>query len=458
MKFISTAFVLAILVSFAFYPAFPGTAAHLPALSKATSGAGAFAFVSNFESGTLEGWTSTAGTAPTIVSSPNYFGEPSLSSISSSGPQTDNANQGFVLGDSFVSFQVAMNAQDGSGYFGLTGSGGLVAVVGISGGQVYAGSDPSSAVSVKSVPTGTAYPSEWAYLTANVYDASTPSNPKAGWVMQLFVDRTDVVAATIRLPSAASYTGALIETTAGTVCYTNIVVTTSEIPRYVPGYNNMDGYGQGSGFYVTLLPAFYSLTAKMDLTSWSTPQVGVLSFQINAMNDYGTVSTAHSCVGFFQLGVDLNPDSTIAPWYVTGRNCIAHYFLPSQKPAIQPGVYSPQGTKLVLSIVDDQNAKQVNFTIKDLTTKQVFTDSRPYNGTLFFSSYTQLEFQPCCNQYPISDYKVNGALYDMQITTQSGSVQPLPASYMLPFVLDAPPTWSLTYYQGSSAGYTQLSG
>ena len=45
----------------------------------------------------------------------------------------------------------------------------------------------------------------------------------------------------------------------------------------------------------------------------------------------------------------------------------------------------------------------------------------------------------------------------MQITTQSGSVQTLPASYMIPFVLDTPPTWSLTYYQGTSAGYTQVS-
>ncbi len=462
MKPISFAFILTILVLFAFSPTviLPSTYSTLglhpviPRNAPATSTAGAFAFVSNFESFTLEGWQSLAGPAPKVVKSPNYFGEPSLASVSKTDPQVDFTNQRFVSGDSFVSFQVAINVQKGSGYFGLMGPDGPVAVIGVSKEQVYAGQNPSSAQFVQGVPSGTAYPSGWVYITANVYDASSPSNPSAGWVMQLFVDRTDVVAATVSVPSAGMYSGALIDTTAGVAYYTDIVVSTYEIPINIPSYNNMDGYGQGSGLLVNLLPAFYNLTAQMKLNDWSTPQVGILSFQINAMNYYGT--TTSSCVGFFQLGVDLNPNGTIAPWYVPGKNCFAHYFLSSQNPAVQPGVPSPKGTKLVLSIVYDVSAKQITFTIRDLSTSQVFTASIPYSGTAFFGTYTQLEFQPCCNQFPIQDYMINGKLYDMQITMLSGSTQPLPASYMLPFILDAPPSWSFTYYQNSSAGYTQL--
>jgi hypothetical protein len=140
----------------------------------------------------------------------------------------------------------------------------------------------------------------------------------------------------------------------------------------------------------------------MNLDSWDTPQVGILSFQINAMDYYGTVSTAHSCVGLYQLGIDLNPGGYIAPWYVPGKNCVAHYFLSSQSPAVQTGVYTGPGTHLTLTIFDDRNAKAVVFTIvvtsPALTKPLTFTASRPYNGTEFYGTYTQLEFQPCCKQ------------------------------------------------------------
>ena len=135
----------------------------------------------------------------------------------------------------------------------------------------------------------------------------------------------------------------------------------------------MEGYGQGSGLLVSLLPEFDNLTAQMVLNSWTTPQEGILSFQINAMNYYGT--TRSSCKGFFQLGVDLNPNGYISPWYVPGVNCFAHYFLHSNNPAVQPGIPSPQGTHLTLSIVDDRSAKNIIFTIVDTTTYQTFSTS-----------------------------------------------------------------------------------
>jgi hypothetical protein len=430
----------------------------VPRNAPAASTQGAFAFVSNFETGTLEGWQSVSGAAPSVVTRPTYSGEPSLSSSANHGTQIDTANNNFILGDSFVSFQVAIDAAKGSGYFGLADSSGSpvpVALVGVSNGKVVAGPSLGALQTIEVVPSGTAYPSGWVYMTANVYDASTPSDPTAGWVMQLFVDETDQIASTLSVPNAANYASAVIETTSGTVYYTDVVVTTYEIGINIPGYNNMDGYGQGSGLLVNLLPEFNKLSAEMVLNSWNTPQEGILSFQINAMNYYGT--TRSSCDGFFQLGIDLNPNGYISPWYVPGVNCFAHYFLPSNNPAIQLGIPSPQGTHLTLSIIDDQSTKDIVFTIVDTTTSQTFSASIPYNGTAFYGTYTQLEFQPCCATYPIQDYQINGELYNMQITTVSGQTQSLNSNYMLPFVLDTPTSWDFTYYQNSILGYQQLS-
>ncbi|MEM3655085.1 MAG: hypothetical protein QXP58_01015 [Thermoprotei archaeon] len=367
----------------------------------------------------------------------------------------DEATQGFVTGDQFISFQVAMFSHGGEGFFGLFGPSGPVAVVGLEGGYVVAGTSPSNVVQVEAIPQNTAYPAGWVYIAANVYNASSPSQPNAGWVMQVFIDRTDQVVATLNVPHASSYEGGIIFTQKSTVYYTDIVVTTYEIPIYSPGYNNMMGYGQGSGLIVKLLPAFYNLSALMFLKSWSTPQQGILSFQINAMNYYGT--TRSTCVGFFQLGVDLDPNGTIAPWYVPGKNCFAHYFVSSQNPAVLPGVPTPNNSVLTLSIVYLESQSEIVFTIRDLNTSTTYIATIPYNGTPFYGAYTQLEFQPCCDLYPISQYRVDAQLLQMQIVTLSGEKMMLPPSYMLPFTLDAPPTWSFTYYSGQQAGYQQLS-
>ncbi|MDG7015977.1 MAG: hypothetical protein JRM82_01220 [Nitrososphaerota archaeon] len=64
-----------------------------------------------------------------------------------------------------------------------------------------------------------------------------------------------------------------------------------------------------------------------------------------------------------------------------------------------------------------QAAKAMVFTIvvssPALNHPLTFTASRPYNGTEFYGTYTQMEFQPCCNQFPIQDhqmefYRANG--------------------------------------------------
>ena len=432
------------------------TTTHKIKYAPTTSTSGSFAFVSNFEDMQLDGWIPISGSIY-VTNVINYLGEPVLvSKTKGNNVQVSIADSGFVQGDQFLSFQVLINAEKGVGFFGLYAYNYKpVAIVGISNGYVYAGSDLNNLKLIEKVPQNTAYPNGWVYIAANVYNASTPSNPNEGWIMQVFVDRTDQIAATFNVPNAYQYSGAIILTLNGIVYYTNIVVSTYEIPIYIPGYNNMEGYGQGSGLLVQLLPAFYKLSAEMILFNWSTPQVGILSFQINAMNYYG--ATRSSCVGFFQLGIDLNPNGTIAPWYVPGKNCIAHYFLQSQNPAVQSGFVSPMPTHLFLSIIYNMTTDQIEFYIKDVETNSVFIAYIPYNGTAFYGTYTQLEFQPCCNLYPISYYKMNGELINMQITTLDGKIISLPASYMLPFTLDAPPTWNFAYYQNSTAGYQQIS-
>jgi hypothetical protein len=404
---------------------------------------GAFSFVSNFEDLQLDGWIPVSGITPSVTKAVTYSGEPAL--VSTAGPvtpQIDIAKQGFIAGDSFVSFQVAVAAGEGSGVFGLGKQGTPVAVVGVSNGNVVAGGSVGSLQVIEPVPTGTAYPAGWVYLTANVTDSG------GQWEMNVFVDGTLTTAATLVVPAASSYTDAIIETTSHSVLYTDIAVATTTIPIYIPGYNNMDGYGQGSGLVVHLLPAFDFLTAEMTLNSWTIPQRGILSFQINAMNFVGT--TYSTCEGFFQLGLDLDPGGTIAPWYVPGVGCVAHYF---NTKMLTP---TPSGSKLFLSIYDNVASSIINFTIIDTTNGDVFTTSIPYTGSLFYGAYTQVEFQPCCNSYPIQDYQFSGSLTNLAVTLPDGKAAGLPASYMIPFVLDTPPGWDFTYYQSSSYGYGQV--
>ena len=408
-----------------------------------------FSFVSNFEDGGLDGWSSVLGATPIVTSAVNYGGEPTLGSSALSTVQADIASNGFQTGATYVSFQVAI-ASNGNGVFGLGSGMSPLAVVGVYGSAVVAGPDLDHLVTIGTVPSGTAYPKGWVYLTADVY-MTTASNNQQMWTMQVFIDGTEHVAATLSVPGAGGYTNALIETTLGVVYYSDIVVSTYQIPIYIPGYNNMEGYGQGSGLLVSLLPAYYNLTAQMDLKSWNVPQNGILSFQINAMNMTGT--TKSTCHGFFQLGIDLDMNGRIAPWYVEGKNCGAVYFLPHGG---RLGVSSPSPTHLVLSIVFVPALKQIEFTIKDTSIGKVFAATIPYRGGSFYGMYTQMEWQPCCSNYPIGQYRFDGSVYGIRITTNLGATEVLTSSYMLPFILDAPPSWNFGYYQDSMNGYKQV--
>ena len=433
---------------------------HAPAAPAVIPPVGAFAAVTNFEDGHMDGWHAAKGSA-SISTSVTYLGEPSLlSSTVAPARQVNVLTKNFVTGDKSLSFQAVVHyGAGGRGFVGLGIGSQAVAVVGVGGGKLWAGPDPAHVVSLGSIPTtGTAQPTGWVEFWVQL-TATTPHHPASSpWTMDVYVDRTDQSAATgLSLPDVGNYTGAVVVTTSGTVAYSNLIFTTYGIPTLLPGYNNMDGYGQGSGLLVSVLPAFTVLRSTMTLTNWNVPQRGILSFQINAMNYSGTVKS--TCRGFFQLGIDLDPNGHIAPWYVKGTNCVAFYFATNTS-AISGGFKTPPGSVLTLAIIDHPALHTIEFTIVDTSitgTNRVSDASIPYTGSEFFGSYTQIEWQPCCSHTPISSYFFNGSLSHLRISGGNLSgVQNLDAQYMLPFALDVPPSWNLGYYVGKTASYDQV--
>ncbi len=412
----------------------------------------AFAFVSNFEDKKLDGWKVVNGTAR-IVTTPNYEGEPALSSSpNGSVPQYDQVRSGFVRGNHVLSFEVAVDPAGGTGYFGLEDSAGPVATVGVRNLTIVAGTTPASATSIGTVPTGTTQPNGWVDLIGLLYRTGTGASAK--YFLEVYADRTDVALTTsVSVPNATLYAGAFLETTRGTVAYSDIIVTTYHIPSTIPHFNPMEGYGQGSGTVVQVLPAFTTLTATETLGNWSTPEASVLSYQINSMNYTGTVKS--TCTGFFQLGADLEPGGYIAPWYVPGHACRPYYF---GHRASWAGFRSPNGTVLDLSIHDNVSAHAIVFSLVDTSVRGAnrnWTASIPYNGTKFFGAYTQLEFQPS-SLYPIAQYFFNGSIDALRMTGGNLTAPtPLSAQYMVPFEINVPPSWNMNYYQASVAGYLQ---
>lgn len=433
---------------------------HLPLapMGAAPVAAGRFAFVSDFEGGSLGGWTAVQGSA-VIGATPNYAGEPSLNSTAVAGrPQIEQAHRGFTAGATALALRADLYyLGGGTGYVGFAGSHGAVALVGVAAGVVWAGPNLTALTRVGAIPASTAQPMGWVDLEAAITSANVSGHLR--WTMDAYVDRTDVIAATgVAVPNAGAYSGAVLETTNGTMDYTNIVLTSNQIPITIAGYNNMEGYGQGSGLVVGLLPAFTTLSATMTLTNWNVPQQGILSFQINAMNRVGT--TRSTCKGFFQLGVDVDPGGRIAPWYVPDGNCVAHYFNSKHPTSINRGFPSPAGTTIRLTVRDNTTAGAIQFIETDLSItgpNRTLSASVPYTSTPFVGVYSQVEWQPCCSRFAIGGYFLNASLSGM--SNDGGTVaapQTLSGAYMVPYVLDAPPSWSLTYYRAAAAAYDQV--
>jgi len=81
--------------------------------------------------------------------------------------------------------------------------------------------------------------------------------------------------------------------------------------------------------------------------------------------------------------------------------------------------------------------------------------SVPYIGTEFYAAYTQIETS-AMNGSQLNDYRFNGSMYNISYGSSFSSLVPLNSSYMLPYSIDAPPTWGLTYYNNQTASYRQL--
>ena len=421
--------------------------------AKATTLSGNFAFVSEFTSGgnySSYGWTAYGNPMPVITNKTNFYGEPSIE-LSKNTFVTSYKN--VTAGQNFVSFQAAIYAQKGNASISIINQAGQqIAEVNVYKNEIFAGSMGVETY-LGNAPSSSSYPQGWVFIIANIQNTST--NKAFSWTMQLFVDETDKIFANVSVPMAYQYAGIELGSENGNSYFTDIIFTSYQIAIYYPGYNPMEGYGQGSGLVVSLLSPFTVIHANMLLKNWNVPETGILSFQINVMNYYGT--TRSSGVGFFQLGVDLDPNNHIAPWYVPGKNMVAHYFMNSSSPAISSGFYSPNNTELSLTIEYLVSDNEILFQIVDYNVSGNFmywNATIPYNGTEFYSSYTQLEFQPSSN-YPIQDYYFNGSLYNITVGNGVNQV-PLNNSYMLPFELNAPTTWSLTYYGSATNGYNEI--
>jgi hypothetical protein len=409
-----------------------------------------FTFVANFENKSLAGWQTVSGSAPKIQTRVNYSGEPALRSVGTSTvPQIETDKDGFVRGDSGWSLEAALRSTATSaGYFGLGVPGhqfGLV--IGVRSGMIVAGGNLSNLTVLEPVPVHTAYPAGWVYLTAGWDYPSTD-------MFVVSVDGSSSPPFVAHDPNALNATSVELETTSGTVYYTDLMVTTDYIPGYFPGFNNMTLYGEGSGSNVELLPTYNELSATMTLGSWSVPKSHDISWQINAMN----ISNARNdgCSGFFQLGVDLDSAGHIAPWYVNGDgsdNCQANYW-PGNWPG--PGTVTPAGTVLELTIHYEKPSHTIVFKIVDLNLSKTWTHSIPYSGPAFVAASTQFEAQPQFSS-TIAKYKMKGWMTGVDITPVGGTAEVLSAQYMTPILENSPPTWDETFYNASIGGYELIS-
>lgn len=415
-----------------------------------------FAFVSRFTSGgnySDYGWTLLGGVSTILISkSMNYYGEPSLELSNKTNLFTD---QNITTGGQVTSFQFAINAAFGRGSFSITNSDGhSIASISVSGRNVTISTNKSN-----SSPTGmmplTSPPKEgWSLISGNLYNDSNGNG--SDWNLQIFVDNTISVFANLSAPLGYSYGGIEISSLAGHIYFTDIVFSSYKMTQFIPGYNNMEGYGQGSGLIAHLLKPFQILHTNIVLDNWSVPRLSSLSFQINALNYSAALNP--TAKGFFQLGIDLDPKGRIAPWYVGGKDAIAVYFPTHAQEGVFPGFITPNYTLLGLTIEYIPTEGKIFFQILDYNVSgsaRYWNATVAYNGPEFYATYTQLE-TPNMSQSQLTRYHFNGTMTNITYGSDFSSMSPLGNGYMLPYSINAPTVWSFTYYDGNSAGYHQI--
>ncbi len=416
---------------------------------------GGFAFISEFTSGgnySNYGWKLICGTeAPIISYSTTYFGEPSLALTEGTSIAT---HRNIVEGFHSVSFQYAMRIPGESGTFEVTSSSGMsVASVTVAGGTAYIGTNPEVAPVAKSIPNSDLLSGGWLLVSGNLFQNNSGSN--LPWTFQVFLGGTDSVFGEISAPLGSDYSGIELSSGDGSAYFTDVIVSNEQIGFIQQGQNSMEGYGQGSGSLFSLMQPFDTVRADVLLNNWTSSLFGVFSIQINVMNYTGALNPTG--IGFFQLGVDLDPNGLIAPWHVNGVNEVAMYFPDHIGPTDFPGFSTPNGTILQLTIFYNTSAHDILFQIVD---ESIWGSGRywnaviPYSGPPFYAAYTQMEAS-AVNMTQTTGFGFSGEMFNISYGQVPNYLTPFNSSYMVPYFINTPNSWNLGYYNQSISGYSQ---
>jgi hypothetical protein len=413
-----------------------------------------FDYVSLFNSGTNiadYGWNLESGTKiPPITGNPSFMGEASLSLAAGTVVATD---RNVVPNDPVVSFQFAVDSAIGAGMFAVTNSSGrIIASVSVSGDLVSVSSFAGHVARI--FQGGLEEMQTWLLITGNLVNLGSFLEPS--WMLQVFVDGTSNVFANLSAPYGNTYSGIELASLSGTVYFSDIIFASYEIGRNIPGYNVMEGYGEGSGSLASLLPPFDIISADIVLDNWSSVQYDTFSIQINVMNYTGATNPTSN--GFFQLGIDLDPGGVIAPWHVNGKDAIAEYYPENVNNYFMPGFKTPCKSIIQMTIYYEMEKRTILFQIVDENitgNERWWNASMEYDGPPFCAAYTQLEisgFTPS----GINSFSFNGSISNVSFGTLPSGLEPLNSYYMTPYMINTPNSWQMGFYDDKSSSYFEF--
>ncbi|MEM0128371.1 MAG: hypothetical protein QXO03_04720 [Thermoplasmatales archaeon] len=411
---------------------------------------GDFAFVSIFSVGSNYsslGWKLTSGDQPVVTSSKMSGGQPSLflpqgSEIASS--------RSFPPGDRLLSFQFAVKAWSGTFVFSIVNSS-LQNILSISLQAASLSAISGNETKRIGIQGSAAESGGWLLIQGTTFENISTSN--GSWNLELFSGGNDVPLANISIRDMSSYSGLTVSSLNGSAYLSDVIFTSDPIALTLPGYNIMEGYGQGSGDIAQLLGPFTVLRADIILYNWSSASFGAMSLQINALNYSASLNP--TAKGFFQVGIDLDPAGSIAPWYVSGTNAIAVYFPNFYNPDFMPGIQSPNGTRLSLSIEYLTARHLVLMQVIDYSVGRQFefwNASVQYSGPPFYSAYTQLELSSSVSP---DKYSGHFLIYNITYGNSLESMQPFAPDYELPYSINAPSNWHIGPYNFTINGYSE---
>ncbi|MEM0141146.1 MAG: hypothetical protein QXN66_03810 [Thermoplasmatales archaeon] len=408
-----------------------------------------FAFVSIFSTAmnyTSYGWKLLSGDQPLITTTKQFNGQPALELPQGSEVRTTRY---FTPGDRLLSFQFALSDAGGTGVFSIVNdsSENLVSIS-IHGEtvQVTSGNLSSNATVLPSVNQSDG----WVFIQGTMF--VNLSRNDGTWFLEMFSGSTASPLMNVSIGNISTYAGIKIVSLDGTTYFSNIIFTSDPLVTYQPGYNSMEGYGQGSGDPAQLLGPFTIMHANVVVYNWSSATFAALSLQINALNYEASINP--TAQGFFQVGVDLDPAGSLAPWYVGGSNAVAIYFPNNLNPDFMPGFSSPNGTRLSFTIQYLTSKHIVRLQIIDYSVSKQFefwNATVEYQGSPFYAAYTQLELSASSSP---DGYSCSYLVYNMTYGNSPSAMQPFPPDYELPYSLNSLPNWYMSPYNDTINGYS----